>query len=374
MRKKTGVFGAVTLMGSLLGIGAPSPASATHVSCGGLFGTTSVFSANTTMDQNLTCLTDRGIALVGANFTFDLGGFTLSGDCATRDSGDAVGIEIIGEGITVRNGTVKCFDAGIVVTGGANNSICAMTITENKGPQGANASDYGDGIQVVGSAGNKIVNNVITDNGPFDGVGLRASTGNVVGNDAVTGNACSGGNTVSDNDDEFSSATMQDVGIRLEQGSSANTVENNLIERNGLDGISSFNDAQANTIRDNDVNDNGNHAKAHRKGDGIVLFGCINANSCQSGNHSVTGNTADENGRDGIANYGFHSTVSGNNADLNGRYGFSVGPNAITNTISGNTAATNTTFDAFDANGSLGCSVNSWSGNTFGTKNPSCIS
>jgi parallel beta-helix repeat protein len=87
------------------------------------------------------------------------------------------------------------------------------------------------------------------------------------------------------------------------------------------------------------------------------------------GNGSVRGVTVTGN-RDGVDLDSAGNSVRGNVVTDNGRYGIvAIGTG---NTIIGNYAQGNSTFDLYDAN--VNCDSNVWNGNDFGTAFPSsCI-
>src|ERR671915_2326466 len=96
---------------ALLGTTLVGTASAAHVGCG------QTITQNTVLDSNVGPCSGDGIIIGANNITLDLNGFTVSGTAAP---GEGAGILLESRtGVTVRNGTVTLFDAGVVVDGGS---------------------------------------------------------------------------------------------------------------------------------------------------------------------------------------------------------------------------------------------------------------
>ncbi len=86
-------------------------------------------------------------------------------------------------GVTIRNGTVTLFDAGVVIVGGSRNTVNRILAEDNIGTA---STDFGDGITLFDSSGNTIIGNVARHNGPYDGIGLvDNSDNNLVERNAV---------------------------------------------------------------------------------------------------------------------------------------------------------------------------------------------
>ncbi len=245
----------VALVAFLLGTVLVGTAQAAHVTCG------QTITQSTTLDSDVGPCPGTGIRIGASNITLDLGGRTVYGRQAP---GEGAGILVDGRtGVTVRNGRVILFDAGVVLQGGSGNTVTNVVAQDNIGTA---ATDFGDGIAVFASSNNVIRRNRVQHNGPYSGISL-------VGN---SDNNLIDGNTVQGNNIEFSAATNQDDGIRVEgPGVNGNIVSNNKVEGNGLDGIAVFAFAAntGNIIRGNTVRGNGFHNKSHRLGSGIMIFG-----------------------------------------------------------------------------------------------------
>ncbi|MDQ4132574.1 MAG: right-handed parallel beta-helix repeat-containing protein, partial [Actinomycetota bacterium] len=320
------------------------------------------------------CPTD-GIIIGADNITLDLGGFTVSGVAGKLSQG--VGVRLAGHsGVTVTNGTVTKFKAGVAIENGASNTVSNVRAVENTG---------GDGIVISGatSDNNRVVGNHVARNGPFDGIGVFGGTSA----DKVTGTEISG-NAVLDNADNG-----QTGGIRLENWTWYTTVSNNTVKGSALEGIATFADTQFTTITGNLVEGNGFNTETDnpRAGDGIRAFP-------RSANHTIANNTVRNNGGNGIFVNGpltlgngtpvpgsTNNTISGNTSTgnnakptirvseeriyLEGRMSASV-------TVNGQTTTVPTVAPAYDLrDGNPDCDNNTWSNNTYGTRNPaSCVS
>ncbi len=308
--------GGLTLLGTAL----ISPASA---GSGSLCKTT--ITTNTVLTGNVSCSgRNSGITLANG-VTLDCNKFSILGDPAAKGEGPGITVT---QNSTVRNCTVKYFDAGIYLQPGGNNIITMNTLQDNVG-----TGNYGDGIAADTSSNNQITANTVSGNGPYDGIGLVGkSNNNLIQYNSVTGNNAPNGGG-------------QDDGIRIEgPGAQNNRVQYNTVSGNGLDGIAVFGNqgtAFNNTgtiINGNTVSGNGFNGVT-RPGHGIVLF--LSGNQTKVTNNSVIGN-------------------AGN--------GIRVG--SLSNTITGNVAKGNTSTDLFDSN--VACDANAWHQNTYGTAQPAC--
>jgi len=320
-------------------------AGAAVLSCG------QTITQSTVLDNDLTGCTNNGILIGADNITLDLNGHTVAG---TPASGDKGGVVLVGRtGVTVRNGTVRSFDVGVVIEGGSGNTIEGVNAIDNisfESPGSANRG--GDGIAILSSKNNRILRNNTVNNGPYSGIGIYSdvdsahpratsgvSSGNVVDGNVVQGNIqARTPNNVVNNDN---------IGIRLEPGNTANTIANNRVDRNGLD-RNTFT-----VVRSNIVTGNGFYRQTARRGNGIGLqIGGANDNTIE--NNMVTRNA--DNGIS-IRNGSQRNTVRNNTSVQN-----VVLPPAST--------SFGPTFDLLDNN--LNCDANVWLDNRFGTAFPSC--
>lgn len=308
--------GGLTLLGTALA----SPASAGNALCG------STVSANLTLTGNVNCSGLNSGIRVANGITLDCNKFSILGNAAAKGEGPGITVT---QNSTVRNCTVKYFDAGIYIQPGAgNNLITINTLQDNVG-----TGNYGDGIATDTSSNNRITANTVSSNGPYDGIGLVGKSNNnlIQFNTVSNNNVPSGGG--------------QNDGIRIEgPGAQNNRVQYNTVSGNGLDGIAVFGNQGTpfnNTgtiINGNSVTGNGYNGVT-RLGHGIVLF--LSGNQTTVTNNTSTGNAAD---------------------------GIRVG--SLSNTITGNVATGNMVIDLHDLN--AGCNTNAWHNNKFGTAQPAC--
>ncbi len=355
----------VALAGSLAllaTVGYPTAAGAVELSCG------ATITQNTTLTADVGPCPDYGVRIGANNITLDLNGHRIFG---IQDPRDGAGVYMLGRsGVTVRNGTIEFFDAGVAIEGGTGNAVRDMLIQYN---QGGLRSFYGDGVAILSSTNNIVANNRVRANGGFSGIGLYSlvdgdhprstegtSSGNKIVDNVVTDNivARSGGaHSGTDND-----------GIRIEPETHGNFVLRNMVRNSGLDGIALFSSSSNNTISFNTVEGNGFYRTSVRRGNGIIVFNRGTGNV-------IEGNTVRGNADNGIVLQGPIRTSSG-----------AVNPGATSNTVRFNTAFGNSvrpplnlnpaspfggpTYDLQDRNPN--CDNNTWFGNRYRTAFPAC--
>lgn len=340
----------------------------------------STITQDTTLTADIGPCPNNGLIIGADNITLNLNQHHIFG---TPNTGDGVGVLLTGRsGVTVTGGTVRAFDAGVLIEGGSGNSVDNMAVLDNIGRATAFPPDFpaspaipgtraGDGIAIESSRGNRIKGNIVRNNGPFAGIGLYTlidsdhprttagpSSGNLIEGNLVEDNIVGRTNLgFTDND-----------GIRLENNSSGNFILRNTVRRNGLDGIALFAGSSFNNVQYNTVNDNGFFRVATRRGSGIILFNNANGNQ-------VNGNTVFNNADNGIVLQGpLRNAVTG-----------AVTPGANGNRVINNTSVGNARlpalpvtaaafvgprFDLQDRNPD--CDNNQWLGNRYNTAFPAC--
>jgi parallel beta helix pectate lyase-like protein len=226
-----------------------TPASANHIGCG------AVITQSTTLHNDVgPCSTGNGLIVRGSNITLNLGGHRVFSDAplprmtATGDPAnpflptDVTGILLDNvTNVTVTNGTVHGFSAGVVIDFGGNNRINRITARDNQGAcigedfTTQAVGNYGDGIVLFSSTNNRIENNQILRNGPFSGVSIVANVhliNRLVG-PAPTGNVVRGNNI------DQNTGCFADIGVRIEgPAASNNVVSGNRVSRSFQEGIS----------------------------------------------------------------------------------------------------------------------------------------
>ena len=308
------------------GLVSPAESAPAPIKCG------AVITSNTTLTADVGPCSQAGVTIGADNITLNLNGFAVMGR-ASR-TGDGIGVLINGRtDVTVTNGRVINFDAGVVIAGGSGNTVTGLLVKDNIGTM---KSDFGDGILLVSSSNNDIIGNDVLNNGPFDGIGLfENSDSNTVEDNVVTANSL--GFTGLD-------------GIRVE-GPSAdfNVVTGNSVSGNTLDGIALFN-GTGNSITDNDVTGNGYGHLGARPGVGIISFSLADGNTIQK-------NRVSDNAGSGV------QLASGSHNNQ-----------VLENHVMGNARRGTTSFDLYDGNVTpTPCDNNTWLGNVFGTFNQACV-
>jgi parallel beta-helix repeat protein len=315
---------------------------------------------NTILDNNLSGCANNGIVIGANNITLDLNGRTVAGTAASGDQG---GIVLVGRtGVTVKNGTVRGFDVGVVIEGGSGNTVTGVQAIDNIGYAGFNARG-GDGIAILSSSNNRIINNSTVNNGPFSGIGIYTEVDSA--HPRATGGISSGnlvdGNFVNHNIEGRTANNVvnnDNIGIRLEPGNTRNTISNNRVNDSGLDGITLFARNTFTIIRGNQVTNNGLYRVAARRGNGIGL-------------------------QIGGANGANDNIIENNLSTRNADNGISIRLGSLRNTVRNNTAVGNAflppasqnfgpTFDLLDNNPN--CDANVWLNNQHGTAFPACAS
>jgi hypothetical protein len=377
---------------SLLAFGAPlaGTASAAHIGCG------TTITANTTLHSDIGPCAGNGIIIGADNITLNLNGHQIFGT-PEQDDGDSAGIRLPQRtGVTItsgrgpeRTGTVRDFAAGVLINGGSSNNVGNLIIRDNTSPGGD--AFLGDGIVLFRSRANRIINNLVTHNGPFDGIGMlgAGSDDNRISHNTVeltsTGgdtDAMSGGGT-----GIILNAFLDDTdppvrGLSIYR----NRVTDNNVSRNDNAGISNVSHVEGRVER-NVVQDNGQL--------GETCFDFLGSNICQptATPSNGIGVTVGPESEDRTRMFISGNTVTGNTGDgiVLGRFGLTVRENrVIGNVATGNggsppsqTAGTQFEdtdgYDLHDYASDGGrpavydCDNNVWRDNIFGTAFPNCI-
>jgi parallel beta-helix repeat protein len=339
----------------LVGVGTTEVAGAVVLGCGDIVTQNTVLTADVGPCQ-------LGIDIQADNITLDLNGHRIFG---TPNRGDGAGVNLFRRtGVTVRNGTISNFDAGVIIEGGSANTLTALTLRDNHGGGGNRA---GDGVAIESSTNNQVINNTIRNNGPFSGVGLYSlidsdhprqtsgvSSGNLIQNNEIADNNIprpGGAPSSTDND-----------GIRVENNSTGNSFIANRVTGSGLDGIALFRGSANNVVRNNTVQRNGFFRTAVRRGNGIIMFN-------EANNTVVEGNIVTGNADNGIVVQGPLGAIAGstNNRIVGNQ---SVGNSVLPPLSTPSPAFSGPTFDLQDRNPN--CDNNFWFGNRYRTANPPC--
>lgn len=354
-------------------------ASAAHVTCG------STITTDTTLDSPVGPCPGDGIIVGASGITLNLNGQYVLGAGGLNSRGVVVNGQT---NVTVTGpGTVLGFNSGIAIVGGSSansygsgNTVDNVTVVLDIG---SIAADYGEGITIKDSDGNTVKRTNINLNGPYAGITLL---GNSDYNDVGVAGA---GNTI-ENNIIPSGTSNQDDGIRLEPDYSSkilypdnNRIVGNTVRGNALDGISvlagpctnvlpapctvTTGVTTANTIKGNTVTNNGVHTYAHRKGDGIRVFaraeGNIIGGPATGDRNTVTGNAAS----------GIRVDSESNTIEKNTATGNCVVPDPQRPCV-GSPLVPTLPAQGADLYDSIVPCGSTWTMNTFGTANQTCIS
>lgn len=312
---------------------------------------------DTTLDDDVTVAEGPALVVTTDGVTLDLGGHTVTGDPDVAGGGPGIVLRGV-RGVTVRNGTVTHFGAGVVIKGGGDNLIEALTIQDNIGEA---EGDFGDGIVVDASSGNRLAGNTVARNGPYSGIAMlgRSRYNQVLDNVVSDNNMAHVGKP---------SAGRQAMGIRIE-GPEAdhNRISRNTVSASGADGIVVLatcaspsgppDCAGSPPNQHNEIVDNTSHANGTSgRGDGIRLFAV--ADPVAAAHTTITGNEANENASNGVS----IDAIGENN------------PGPTENQLSHNRGRGNGGYDGFDGNVNPLCGSNTWQDNEFATVNQPCVS
>jgi hypothetical protein len=248
-RRSLALLATTGLVFSAMAALSSTPATANHIRCG------TVITQSTTLDADVgPCNTGHGLIVTGSNITLNLNGHRVFSDAplprmtATGDPANPFApAEVVGillsrvTGVTVTNGTVHGFSAGVIIDFGGSNRITNITARDNQGAcigedfTTQAVGNYGDGIALFSSTNNRIENNQVLRNGPFSGVSIVANTlliNRLVG-PAPTGNVVRGNNI------DQNTGCFADIGVRVEgPAASNNVVTGNRVSRSFQEGIS----------------------------------------------------------------------------------------------------------------------------------------
>jgi streptogramin lyase len=322
-----------------------------------------VITRSTNLKANIGPCYTGGVVVNADNVTLNLAGHSVIGFPGPSD-GNSVGVLLQGRsGVTVKNGTVSGFDAGVVVLNRGSNTIKNLTLKDNIGPDAPLSSTYGDGIFIDNSPGNQVLNNTITHNGIYDGIGVYdpLSNNNVITNNVIT-------NTVGPSN---TGPSGQGIIVNGATGTGASTfiqgtqMINNIVQNNASAGIANVNEVKG-SIVGNTVTGNGT---TNSIGNGIGISVGFNWNLGPT-NMLIQNNQVHGNGVDGIRignPFGFGTGVSdGNQIIRNNAANNAVNPAA--DTYEGGIQG----YDLDDLNANCGADI--WSGNIWGSGgfSPAC--
>ncbi|HVL99780.1 MAG TPA: right-handed parallel beta-helix repeat-containing protein [Egibacteraceae bacterium] len=368
-----------------------------------------------TLNKDVGPCSGDGLVITADDITVDLNGHTIIGDPTARDSRCRAGILLRGvRGVTVRNGTVTGFDAGVAIQGGGGNTVEEITAEDNVNYRvltGRNADPddvdvdndiiciFGEGITVTDSSENVIAHNRVYRNGPLSGIALvgdsndnRVAHNDVRDNDVLNQTPDGRPTTCGTGPGQGPMGrgrAVQNIGIRVEgPGADRNVIEGNRVSRSAIAGIAvhSYN-AQAGTppndatvIRNNRVSETGKSThEMDPHAHGITVMRMGPAFVRPPNDVTIEGNNSSHNFGHGISVAGRESrghTIRNNVVNRNRGAGIllegpSEGLAGVTDsTLTGNRGRNNA-IDGVDGNDD--CGANRWTRNRFGTVNQPCV-
>lgn len=416
-RGRLGAIGVTTLV--LWATAPVAPADADVVACGDLI------TEDTTLTDDIGPCPGHGIIVAADDVTVDLNGHTVTGDPELRGAPDKAGVLLRQvSGVTVQNGTIERFDAGVAIMGGGANAVRRVTLRDNVNyrvitgrdapgdadPEEGPYCDFGDGVAVFRSDGNLIEHNHLVGNGPYSAVALVSdsdanvvSKNRIVDNDILNrgpGDTMTTCGLVNEGGGEGGTArASQDAGVRIEgPGADGNLVEGNQIRRSGLAGVfvnahdprSQANNG-GNVIRRNVIAETGLRTyRRDYRASGIHFADPSPRHIHAAYGNTIEGNYSSRNLANGMeiegGNPDHGNVIRDNVVNHNGLDGIHVSPESHHNTLSGNRGFGNgsradevsspyATYDGVDGGDySPDCDSNAWIGNHFGTVNQGCVS
>jgi parallel beta-helix repeat protein len=264
------------------------------------------------------------------------------------------------------------------VNGGSANNIGNLVVRDNIGP-GSDA-ELGDGIALFHSARNRIINNSVGHNGPFDGIavlGVDSNDNTIMGNRVEKTVGLDGGNPFEGGEGTgiIINNFLEPENPRRGESIFNNRVVGNLVRGNENSGVSN-NSNIGGRIVSNKIEDNGIIGDVCFEFDGRRR--CSPFNGPSNGIGVQAGRRADQTTRVFVGN----NQVSGN-------VGNGISVSSQDNQITGNVAVDNgvssegdlfNRFDLldlnfrFDENRQLirDCDRNVWRGNVFNSAFPEC--
>jgi parallel beta-helix repeat protein len=280
------------------------------------------------------------------------------------------GVRITGQpGSSGRRATVTDFNAGVLINGGSGNTVENLNVRDNVSPGGD--AVLGDGIVLFHSAKNQLINNLVSRNGPFDGIGVLGvdSNDNRIQGNTVEETVSSEGDFVYDGIGILINNFLDEQGTpRRGEPIRNNDVIDNVVRRNDNSGISNVTNIGA-RIMGNVVQDNG------QRGGFCVIFGELQCQPVARPSNGI-GFTAGP-----IAPEVTRALIQGNTVTGNWNSGIEI--QTQENRIIGNTVLGNGTLagpsifsshvDLADYNFDPPCDNNVYRANDFGTANLDCI-
>ena len=368
---------------SLFGTAAfPGTAAAAPLPCG------TVITRSTTLTADVGPCPGDGLIIGANNVVLNLNGHTLSGTGGSSGVTAGIrlpmrtGVQILGGSAGGSKGTVTGFAAGVFLGGGSNNLVQGLTVRDNIGPTSDAPDAYlGDGIVLFRSASNRILDNLVQHNGPYDGIGVLGvpSNGNTIQNNDVT-------DTVGVPFNVNFTGTGIVLSSILDEGGHAilsiydNKVQNNRVRRNTGSGVTNASNVRG-VITGNVVQDNGLAmfgTTFYYPGSGVEVR---TAGTADYPDHAtyvlVKDNDISHNGITGVRVYtgASNNRIEANKSFGNGTAGIHLAGESRNSQIVRNDTGYNGIVDLEDDNVNYdtwegNCDHNVWFANTWGPPSP----
>ena len=296
---------------------------------------------DTTLDRDLSGCRSTGLLIGADKITLDLNGHTVSGDgeefkaCPEREFCDVGVLNNGHDGVTVRNGSVRQFESGVLVGRARENRVLDISSSRNtsfgfavfssaqilvRGSSGSrNIAPDGDGMGLFNSHDVRIVDNSFRRN-PGPGIHVEGSTDTLIKGNLISHSSPGillGGETRADranrNQVRGNRFVGNAAGVLLGRGN-RNVIARNRFSRDG-DGIAIEN-ASRNLVALNVILD------ARKSG---IYLG-LNEPPVGGADNVIRRNVVKRSGKDGFAvrSGDHHSLLIGNLARRSGDDGFDV--------------------------------------------------
>jgi parallel beta-helix repeat protein len=228
----------------------------------------------------------NGLIVEADGITLDLGGHTVTGDPNARRAPDKAGVLLYRvSGVTVTNGTVTSFDGGVVVRGGADNTVRKVTARDNVSyrvltgrdsriedidRETSPFCDFGDGVALFNTSGNLVEHNEVTGNGPYAGISLVGNSDDnmvaknrILDNDVLNINPAGQDIICGGPPGVMSDGRMSmTIGVKIEgPGADRNVIEGNQVRNASMAGIAVVGQltdgpqSTGNVVRNNHISD-----------------------------------------------------------------------------------------------------------------------
>lgn len=278
LRRALGIAACTALLSTTTVVGTAAGQDA--VGCGDLI------TEDTELTADIGPCPGNGLIVEADGITLDLGGHTVTGDPNARRAPDKAGVVLYRvSGVTVTNGTVTSFDGGVVVRGGADNTVRKVTARDNvnyrvltgrdsriedidreTGP----FCDFGDGIALFNTSGNRVEHNEVTGNGPYAGISLVGNSddnmvakNSILDNDVLNINPAGQDTICGGPPGVMSDGRMSmTIGVKIEgPGADRNVIEGNQVRNASMAGIAVVGQltdgpqSTGNVVRNNHISD-----------------------------------------------------------------------------------------------------------------------